>query len=415
MKALVQACTLFLFMTLLGAPSLARAQSCTQTLSPGANVASAVSSASNGSVICLNSGSYGTVNFTNIQRGDFVTVRSASGQGARMSIGEVYNSRFIRFDSLTFDSVAVRECSSDIQFLNSTWSPGGGGMVFMYGTSCSQADMRLVVDGATFASVGRAGYEGRLSVRGVRGLTIKNSTFSGQPSNSADASDGVMLVGGSTNVTIGPGNVFRDILQPQCGSVHCDAIQMYGNGSGTVITGNYFSNNTVHIGNYDGGSPNMKVTHNIFDRGPSGQHLQIGGVQGMLMEHNTFRGVVLGIGTKSADSPHSGWVVQNNIFDGANFIASGDQPGCGSDCVMRNNLKSNGGSTNPTGSNSIVATAVYLGVGSVTNWLGWQLASGSPGKGAATDGKDIGVVFGSSTTPPPDTTPPPAPMNLTVR
>lgn len=404
---------LLLAIGLLGAPAFAQAQACTQTLNPGANVASAVASAANGAVICLNSGSYGNVNFTNISRSGFVTVRSTSGVGARMSIGEIYGSSFIKLDSLTFDEVAVRECSTDIQLLNSIWVPGGGGLGFNYAASCSQSDMRLVVDNGTFTSVGRAGYEGRLSVRGVRGLTIRNSLFSGQPSNSADASDGVMLVGNATNVTIGPGNTFRDIVQSQCGSVHCDAIQMYGNGSGTTITGNYFVNNSVHIGNYDGGSPSMKITSNIFDRGSqSGQHLQIGGVQGMLMEHNTFRGVTLGIGTKSANSQHSGWIVQNNIFDGAAFTASGDQPGCGSDCVMRSNLKANGGSTTPAGTNTISGTLQYAGVGSLTNWLGWGLAAGSAGKSAGTDGKDVGALVSSSGTT--DTTPPAPPIGLTV-
>lgn len=387
----LSACTILL----LGISQISFA-ACDQTLSPGSNVATAVSNAPSGSIICLNNGNYGTLNFTNIERNDFVTLRSVSGVGASMSIGEVYGSSYIKFDSLTFGSVSVRECSTDIQFLNSTWTPGGGGMVFNYTTSCPQSDMRLVVDGATFAGVSRAVFEGRLSVRGVRGLTIKNSLFSGQPSSSKDASDGVVLVGDSTDVTIGPGNIFRDIVQDQCGSVHCDAIQMYGNGSGTVITGNYFINNTVHVGNYDGDSPNIKIVHNIFDQGQTGQNLQIGGVQGMLMEHNTFRGVVLGIGTKSANLQNSGWVVQNNIFDASSFIASGDQPGCGSDCVMRSNLKSNGGSTSPTGTNNITGNAIYVGMDSPTNWSGWQLASNSPGKGAATDGQDMGAIIGNT-------------------
>jgi hypothetical protein len=323
-----------------------------------------------------------------------------------MSIGEVYDSSYIKFDSLTFDSVSVRECSTDIHFLNSTWTPGGDGLAFNYTTSCPQSDMGLVVDGATFANVSRAIYEGRLSVRDVHGLTIKNSIFRGQPSNQADASDGLMLTGNSTNITIGPGNVFRDIIQNQCGSVHCDAIQMYWNGSGTVITGNYFINNTVHIGNYDGGSPNMKIVHNIFDRGQNGQNLQIGGVKGMLMEHNTFREVVLGIGTKRANSQHSGWVVQNNIFDASSFTASGDQPGCGSDCVMRYNLKANGGSTTPTGTNNITGNTIYVGTGSPTNWSGWQLASNSPGKTAASDGQDMGAILGSNPSEPTPLSPP---------
>lgn len=369
------------------------AQTCSQTVSPGANIPAVVAAAANDSTVCLNSGDYGSVNFTNIKRTGFVTVRSESGIGAKMRIGEIYGSSFIKFDSLTFRSVEVRECSTDIQFLDSVWIPSGDdGLVFNYATSCPQTDMRLVVDGATFSNLGRAGYEGRVSVRGVRGLTIKNSLFSGEPPNPADASDGLMLIGNSTNVTVGPGNVFRDIIQDNCGSVHCDAIQMYGNGSGTTITGNYFVNNTVHVGNYDGDSPNMKITNNIFDRGRSGQSLQIGGVHGMLMEHNTFHEVVLGIGTKSADAQHSGWVVQNNIFDASSFTASGDQPGCGSDCVMRSNLKSNGGSTNPTGTQNIVGNAIFVGVGSVTNIAGWQLAVGSPGKNAATDGTDMGAV-----------------------
>ncbi|MDT3680715.1 MAG: hypothetical protein ROZ64_18010 [Burkholderiaceae bacterium] len=418
MKARIFTYFSLLFAFLAGAPQYAQAETCTQILDPGANVASAVSAAANGSVICLNSGNYGTVNFTNIKRSGFVTVQSASGLGARMAIGEIYDSRYIKFDSLTFDWVSVRECSTDIQFLNSTWIPGGGGLVFNYTQPCSQTDMRLLVDNGTFSAVSRAGYEGRLSARSVSGLTISNSLFEKQPSTSGAASDGIMLVGNSTNVTIGPGNLFRDIVQSQCGSVHCDAIQMYGNGSGTVINGNYFVNNTVHIGNYDGGSPNMKIVHNVFDGGQTGQNLQIGGVRGMLMEHNTFHGVVLGIGTKSGDTQHSGWVVQNNIFDAAKFTASGDQPGCGSDCVMRFNLKSNGGSTTPTGTNSITANAIYVGTGSPTNWSGWQLATTSPGKNAGNDGQDMGVLFStteSPTTPLPTAVAPSPPTGLTVK
>jgi hypothetical protein len=70
---------------------------------------------------------------------------------------------------------------------------------------------------------------------------------------------------------------------------------------------------------------------------------------------------------------------------------------------MRYNMKTNGGSTNPGGTNVITGTVQYVGVGSVTNWAGWQLAAGSPGKAAANDGKDVGVVQGDTTAPPPPT------------
>ena len=284
--------------------------------------------------------------------------------------------------------------------MDSVFPANGSGLVFNYDTACSGVtDMALVVDGVTFDRVKNTGYEGRLSIRGARGIDIRNSIFSGQPSSGQ--SDGIMIVGGSQDVTIGPGNIFRDILQSQCGSVHCDSIQAYGGGSNTVIDGNYFINSTVYIGVYDGGSPSMTIRNNIFDTNAGGQALQIGGVRGMLMEHNTFRNITLGIGTKSANSQHSQWIVQNNIFDNADFTASGDQPGCGSDCIMRYNLKSNGGSTTPSGTNSVVGTAIYAGSGSPANWSNWRLADNSPGRRAGNDGQDMGATtFGTSSVAP---------------
>ena len=373
---------------------------CDQTLSPGANVASAVASAPNGSTVCLNSGSYGTVNLTNFSRSGFVTLRSTTGVGASLGFGEIYGSRFIRLANLTISGASVRGCSTSIEFVDSVFPANGDGLIFNYDTACSGVtDMALVVDGVTFDRVKNTGYEGRLSIRGARGVDIRNSVFSGQPTSGQ--SDGIMIVGGSQDVTIGPGNIFRDILQSQCGSVHCDSIQAYGGGSNTVITGNYFINSTVYVGVYDGESPSMTIRNNIFDTNAGGQALQIGGVRGMLMEHNTFRNITLGIGTKSANSQHSGWIVQNNIFDNADFTASGDQPGCGSDCIMRYNLKSNSGSTTPSGTNSVVGTAIYVGSGSPANWSNWRLADNSPGKLAANDGQDMGAItFGTSSVAP---------------
>lgn len=404
-------CFVALFM--LAIPSKAAAQ-CDQTLSVGANVASAVANAPNGSVVCLNAGDYGTVNITNISRSGFVTLRSTSDVEARLALGEVWNSRFIKFSRLTLTGAAVRGCSTNIEFLDSVFAANGSGLSFNYDTACgSVTDMALVVDGVVFDRVRNAVHEGRLSIRGVRGIAIRNSTFSGQPTT--NQSDGIQIVGGSRDVTIGPGNVFSNILQSQCGSVHCDAIQAYGGGANTVITGNYFSNCSVYIGIYDGGSPSTKVSNNVFDTAPAGQALQIGGVQGMLMEHNTFRGVTLGIGTKNGNTHHSGWVVQNNIFDNARFTASGDQPGCGADCVMRYNLKSNGGSTTPAGSNSITGTAIYLGTGSLSAWENWKLASSSPGAIAGNDGLDMGTTyFGPGTPSPNQPTAPAAPTNFRV-
>ena len=61
--------------------SLAATAVCTQTISTGANVASIAGSAAPGSVICLNNGNYGSVNFNNITKTSDVTLQSASGKG----------------------------------------------------------------------------------------------------------------------------------------------------------------------------------------------------------------------------------------------------------------------------------------------------------------------------------------------
>ena len=45
--------------TATGEPAALAAAACTRTLSPGANIASSIESASNGDVICLNGGDYG--------------------------------------------------------------------------------------------------------------------------------------------------------------------------------------------------------------------------------------------------------------------------------------------------------------------------------------------------------------------
>ena len=57
--------TLTLSVILLGLSQVSFA-ACDQTLSPGANVASAVSNAANGTTICLNNGNYASVDLFNI-------------------------------------------------------------------------------------------------------------------------------------------------------------------------------------------------------------------------------------------------------------------------------------------------------------------------------------------------------------
>jgi hypothetical protein len=391
---------IFLFLILLmGSYQTVDAQQCTTTLNPGDSIASAVSSAANGATICLKDGAYGATNLDNISKSSYVTVRSVNKHGARIGSMKIGNSDYIKIQDVVLDSgLQLNACSTNIQILNNDFN---GSMTVRADGCTPNNNLNYLIDGNLFDNLGTSTWEGRLGIGltgSNSGITVSNNTFSGS-GPSGNCSDGIFLGGGTGGVRIGPGNIFRDIIQGSC-SAHVDAIQDYGAGPGNVIEGNYFINNSVDIGIYDGGK-SYTVRNNVFDKpsSDSGQAIQMGGIQGMLMEHNTFINTVLGIGTKSGNTPNSGWVVQNNIFDNSHFTASGDQPGCGSDAIMRYNLKSHGGTTNPTGTNSITGNTVYVGAGSLTNWADWLLAAGSPGKSAGNDGKDMGVIYYGSTSP----------------
>lgn len=399
-----------LFLLLFALPDLAAAQSCTQTLSPGANVANAVASASNGSVICLNSGNYGTVNFTNISRTGFVTVRSTTGVGATMTIGEIYGSKFIKLDSLTIANASVRGCSTNIEFWNSTFAPNTSGLVFNYDTPCSGVtDMALVVDNCVFDRVQYALFEGRLSIRGVNGLKIRNSTFSNVPANNNFASDGIQIVGGSTNVEIGPGNVFTGILQALCGSVHCDAIQDYGGGPNNTIFGNYFSNGDTFLMMPDG-SRSYTIENNIFDGSTSSyaSKLQFGSAATMTFRHNTLKNARAEWGSKPGTSnpASSNVLAENNIFITLGLTTTIGNACTG--CTVRNNLFSASGIA--AGTAQIIGMPDFVGGSSPSSLPEWQLTATSIGKSAATDGFDVGVITSTVASPPP-----PAPANLVVR
>src|SRR6185295_9671365 len=153
----------------------------------------------------------------------FVTLTSAAGRDARMS-PLVYHSRFIRFDSLTLTEMSLRACSTNIQILNSTFVPDTPHLLFNYEQPCQDVtDMALLVSGNSFDRGQQSLFEGRISVRGVNGLTIRNNTITNVPASSQ--SDGIQIVGDSTNVTIGPGNRFSGLRQELCDPIHCDAIQ----------------------------------------------------------------------------------------------------------------------------------------------------------------------------------------------
>jgi hypothetical protein len=228
--------------------------------------------------------------------------------------------------------------------------------------------------------------EGRIQVEDgdVVGMTpgwlvISNSHFGGE--GSVDCSDGVQL--GGDGVKVGPGNEFTGIYQGGC-NAHADPIQIYG-GQHSTITGNWFHDNGDGSGGLMAGfySDYVSVTNNVFVCNciyPWSIHA--GAEQHSLIQHNTFAGggevrfeVVNGV------SP-SGDLVRDNVFtSGGGISTDGSNYG-----TNDHNLNARA-----SGTGNMTGTPIFVGGGNPTTYAGYRLTSGSPGKGAASDGTDMGI------------------------
>lgn len=391
---------ILVWLGLLLVPRATSAQSCSQTLSAGANLASAIASAAAGSTICLNSGNYGTVDLGTFTKNPRVTVRAVTRLGASLRLEANNGANGVIFDGLAFgDSGISGSTTKNITIQNSSFGTNQLDI-----STINFNNNNILIDRNTFGAHNASSCEGRLCVHWGNGpgstpagVVITNNTF-----GPGGCSDGVQT--GSNGVVVGPGNSFTGIVQGSC-SQHVDAIQAYGSAK-TVINGNYFVDNTIHIGMYDGGS-NETITNNVFVRG-NGRPLQVNSV-GMVLRHNTFFNTdEFSLGAKPGETPSTNWTVSDNIWVNAQLGYFGGQAVC-VNCSYSNNLI-DAQSSVVNSTNTISGSPTFVGGSNPTTWAGFQLAAGSLGKNRATDGSDVGsTLFGSPTTPPPPP-PPPAPV-----
>ena len=254
-----------------GCKRLPAAARCTRTISSG--LQSALNSASGGTVICLNAGSYGNVSLSSKAYSSDVIVHPVAGATATIGSVTLRSVAHLRLSGLggTLQSGNTRvsgPSSKHITFDHIVYTA----CMRFDGTSSSAAILvdhdRLDNLGVGLAGCGSMG-EGRLQVQGSYGeangwLTVTNTHFGGQAGGAGDCSDGIQL-GDTDGVIVGPGNEFTGITQGSCGA-HADPIQFYG-GKNVTITGNYFHDNgngSAGITNYDSGSGPYTVTNNVL-------------------------------------------------------------------------------------------------------------------------------------------------------
>ena len=364
--ALERPCLRRLFLSviaILAIPSAAQAAELHATTS---SFSSTFSSAAAGDTIYLASGSYGS--FTGAAKSGTVTIKPESGATASMSVN-FNGANNIRLDGLKITSATLQGTTKNITIANSTFT---GDTVIR---PSSMTNANIVFDGNTHNNITPSGaYEGRISLTGggnPTGVVIKNSQFSG------GLSDGIQ--NGSTGTQI-LNNEFVNIHQGDPNIAHTDALQLYGSRQ-TVVKGNYFHSVEDCIMAPDG-TDHETITDNVCVTDGSQYGFTIGADNGSVISHNTFGANGLRLYGGNQNSASTGTTVKDNILSGGNTIT-------GNSLVVDYNLAP----STTSGSHALVGRATYVGGSQPTTKAGFALASGSLGKGNASDGTDRGARF----------------------
>ena len=250
------------------------------------------------------------------------------------------------------------------------------------------ANMAILVDHDNLNNLlNAAGGDGRINVQAVdegpsrdQGITISNSTFNG------GCSKGIQILGGAYGVQV-LNNEFAHLSQSGC-VIHIGGVQIYG-GSHTVLKGNYFHDNGDSAGGLsmpdgtDGGhqliEDNVWVCTCVYP-----WSIQAGSTHDSTFIHNTFAGGG-GLHFYAENGKlAAGNVVRDNVFtDSGNGITDSSGANWGT-----NDHNLNAG---VPGRGNVRGRPVFVGGKKPHSYQGYRLARRSRGKGAASDGGDLGI------------------------
>jgi hypothetical protein len=360
----------------------AGAQAATLTATPS-NLSSIFASAQGGDTITLAGGGYGT--FTGGSKASPVTVKPQSG--ATVTMGINFNgANNVRVEGVTITSAQLQGTTKNVTIAGSRFT---GSTVIR---TVQMANANIVLDGNTHNNISpNGGYEGRITLpsrneNAASGVTIKNSLFSG------GLSDGIQNGSNGTQIL---SNEFVNIRQGDPNIAHTDALQLYGS-KNTVIRGNYFHNVEDGIMAPDG-TDHEVIENNVFVTAGSQYSVTLGSDNGSVVRHNTMLRTGLRLQQKSGLPTPKGTVVKDNILAGYTREA-------GTVDESYNLFTSGSG----TGANDLRGTPAFVGGSAPATYAGYALASGSPGKANASDGKDRGAIVTGAAPAPAPTNPTPA-------
>ncbi len=283
---------------------------CTQTLSSGANIASAISGAPAGAVICLGGGS-GSVSLSGVHKSN-VTLK---GPGT-LSHSLVKQSSGVRFSNLHFTGgLELIGATDDIQILDNEFSGEFGvranGEDAHFGTDVTNVliEGNYLHDLDFSGEEGTAGGYGMTLVNGVEHFTIRDNTIKSVGNDYIQSASPVdFTVEGNT--FLGPS------LRYSHANVHQDLWQIFGGGREIAFTDNVARDTGTHESLlFQTGTFNeVRVENNLFDNDSDGYTCQIYPVQGLIFRDNTIVDSHWGCLFRTEGGTGTDYAIDHNVF-----------------------------------------------------------------------------------------------------
>jgi hypothetical protein len=346
--------------------------------------AAQVAAAAPGQAICLATGDYGTFAGTD----KAITLRAADGAKPRMTVEFDTGDAGFTLDGIGGLGGSILGAARRITIRDSTFtaplsldSTGLRG-ILLDGNS---HDWKARFDGGANAKL----YIGTKGTLAKPAVTVRNSTI-----RNGDL-DGIHVAGASGLVI--ENNEIAELCD--IGTNHTDAIQ-FGRASPRAtqvrISHNYVhasrSCTTQGIDGFDAGTGSVIIEDNVVDvRRP--WNIELYADSDSIVRHNTvrwhsdrecsLRGPCgqIDINRKREDPAGTGTQVIDNIVTAVGF--SGGSTGVAHHNMCRARCRGTGSLSR--------RTPIFAGGANPTTWAGHCLAARSPGKGAASDGLDIGI------------------------
>jgi hypothetical protein len=290
--------------TVVAATSGSPYPACTQTLSLGANVSSAVSGAAAGSVICLNSGEYGSLTL-NASPASNVTLQAAPSAHVTTRTVHISGSHLVVRGLWIDGEVALEEGSSfitvDHDDINNANESGGEGVVF---------------DTSNCTVPNAPEWEGCEPHAQISNVTISGNHF--HDIGQKQSEDAIHL-DYWRNVVV-TGNEFEHVIESKN---HTDCLQSVYGGTDLTFTHNYEHDNDCQ-GFFikDGDASDVSITDNLFLRDDEpdeagarfANYAQAWNIEDLTVENNTiWDGKGLALVTEDASVSPSATIDHNLI------------------------------------------------------------------------------------------------------